>query len=186
MTKSKADIITPLNIADTFTLAMAEEIRQDGLSGSLCGFALELNQTPDLETLKQRIDQFSHQFPTALASLQQRGKRFSWCKRDNAPQLFFQHHCPDEQAYELFQQQTINQLINQKQSRESITAIEFHLMSHHSKATFFIRWILRAIFLMVPGKSAGTFLFSSLYRILTSISSACSLISWHLCLLDSS
>ena len=141
MTESKQGIIASLNIADTFTLAMDEEIRQDGLSGSLCGFALELNQAPDSETLKQRIDEFSHQFPTALASLQQRGKHFFWCKRDNTPQLFFQHHTTDEQSFEPFQKQIINQLINQKQTRESITPIEFHLISHHSKATFFIRWI---------------------------------------------
>jgi len=141
MTNSTTDILQALNIADSFTLAMDEEIRQDGLSGSLCGFASELSQLPDIEILKQRIDQFSQYFPTATASLQQRGKRFYWCKRDTSPTLFFHHNCPDNSSADTFQQQTINQLINQQQNRELTTAIEFHLISSSTKVTFFIRWI---------------------------------------------
>ncbi len=141
MSDCKQDILEPLNIADCFTLAMDEEIRQDGLAGSLCGFGLELSQSPDIEKLQQRIHHFSQQFPVALASLQQRGKRFYWCKRETPPQLFFQHNCTDNQAEHTFQKDTVKQLINHKQKREETTAIEFHLISNSTKTTFFIRWI---------------------------------------------
>lgn len=141
MTESNHTNLTPLNIADTFTLAMDEEIRQDGLSGSLCGFVLELNQTPDIETLQHRIIAFSQDFPTATASLQQKGKRFYWCARGKTPTLFFQHHCPKNQSVQAFKHGTIKQLINQKQSRESTTPIEFHLITSDKQASFFVRWI---------------------------------------------
>ena len=134
-------IIESLNIADSFTLAMDEEIRQDGLAGSLCGFALELNQIPDIDTLEQRINAFSQHFPVALASLQQKGKRFHWFKRDTPPQLFFQHHCPKDQSDKDFQHQTVNQIINNKQNREVTAPIEFHLINGNTQTTFFIRWI---------------------------------------------
>ena len=141
MTNSTEDILQALNFADSFTLAMDEEIRLEGLSGSLCGFALELNQIPDLEVLQLRIEQFSQSFPTATASLQQRGKRFYWCKRQSLPQLFFHHRCPDQYSAAEFQQETVNQLITQQQNRELISPIEFHLISSATKVTFFIRWI---------------------------------------------
>jgi len=141
MSDSKEDIIQALNIADSFTLAMDEEIRQDGLAGSLCGFALELEQYPDIETLQNRISQFSQHFPVALASLQQRGKRFYWCKRNAPPQLFFQHDNSETQNAVSFQKDTINRLINDRQDRETIAPIEFHLIHSPVQTCFFIRWI---------------------------------------------
>ncbi|MCK4840941.1 MAG: hypothetical protein KAT04_03550, partial [Methylococcales bacterium] len=135
------DILEKLNIADSFTLAMDDEIRREGLPGSLCGFVLELNKTPDIETLQLRINDFGQQFPLAFASLQQRGKHFYWCKRETSPSLFHQHYCPENQTNNQFQQQIITQLINDKQDRESISAIEFHLIISKTAATFFTRWI---------------------------------------------
>ena len=141
MPTSKQDILQALNIADIFTLAMDEEIRQAGMPGSLCGFALELNHQPDLKILQQRINEFSSHFPTATASLQQRGKRFYWCKRETSVDLFFQHTCPENISADNFQKQTINRLINDQQAREEISPIEFHLISTPTNCTFFIRWI---------------------------------------------
>ncbi len=141
MNHSKQDILEVLNIADNFTLAMDEEIRQDGLAGSLCGYALELNQTPDINLLQQRINKFSQQFPVALSSLQQRGKRFYWCKREKDPELFFQHSCSENQTDQFFQKETINQLINDKHNREDLLPIEFHLIKSSTQCCFFIRWI---------------------------------------------
>lgn len=134
-------MLESLNIADSFTLAMDEEIRQEGLAGSLCGCALELNQTPDVSILEQRINEFSQHFPVALASLQQKGKRFHWFKRDTAPQLFFQHHCPNDLSDKAFQHQTANQIINTKQEREVTPPIEFHLINGKTQSTFLIRWV---------------------------------------------
>ncbi len=141
MSKNDSDIIEALNPADSFTLAMDEEIRKDGLSGSYGCFALELSNTPDCQALQERINEFSQQFPTAVASLQQRGRRFYWCKRKTSPTLFFQHTCPSEQSETNFQQQKIDQIINHKQSRETIAPIEFHLLAGRTKNTLFIRWI---------------------------------------------
>ncbi len=141
MSLNKQDIIEGLNIADCFTLAMDEEIRHDGLSGNLCGLVVDLDQTPDIELLERRIKQFSESYPLAFASLQQRGKRFYWCQRDNTPQLFFQHHGTEDDLENDFHNLTLNQLINHKQQREKTTPIEFHLITSTTKNTFFIRWI---------------------------------------------
>jgi NRPS condensation-like uncharacterized protein len=141
MKKHNIDIIEVLNPADSFTLAMDEEIRKEGLSGSYGCFALELSNTPDIETLQQRINELCQRFPVLLASLQQRGRHFYWCKRKQMPQLFFQHCCPENQSEEDFQQTKIDQIINHKQARETITPIEFHLLTGTTKNTFFTRWI---------------------------------------------
>ena len=141
MSDSTQHIIEPLNFADSFTLAMDEEIRQDDLPGSYGCFALELEGSPNIDELQHRISQFGQQFPTSLASLQQKGRRFYWCKRDKSPQLFFHHQNDNKQSDECFQQQTIDHIINHKEARETITPIEFHLISGANSTTFFIRWI---------------------------------------------
>ncbi|MCK5828766.1 MAG: hypothetical protein KAH20_00495 [Methylococcales bacterium] len=141
MNNHKHDIIEPLNFADSFTLAMDEEIRQDNLPGSYGCFALELSNRPDFETLQLRITEFSQNFPVSVASLQQIGRKFYWCKRKTPPQLFIHHQCPKDQNENDFQQCTIDQIINHKEARESITPIEFHLITSATKNTFFIRWI---------------------------------------------
>ena len=141
MTDTNDDIIEILNPADSFTLAMDEEIRKDGLPGSYGCVALELDQTPDIETLKQRIAEFAEQFPVVTASLQQRGRRFYWCKRELAPLLFYHHPCSEIQTETDFHQTTIDQIVNHKEDRETITPIEFHLLTGQTQNTFFCRWI---------------------------------------------
>ena len=137
----KEDILERLNPADSFTLAMDEEIRRDGLAGSYGCFALELSNTPDIAALQQRITEFGQRFPVAQAGLQQIGRRFYWCRRNDPPPLFFQHHCPDNQNEADFQQHTIDRIINHKQARETTAPIEFHLLTGPGKHTFFIRWL---------------------------------------------
>lgn len=141
MSSKSQDKLQALNIADYFTLAMDEEIRNDGLPGSLCAVVLEFSQKPDIETLELRINEFVHCFPVALASLQQRGNRFYWCKRELPPQVFFQHLSATENSSHEFQQQIIDQVINQKQARETSTPIEFHLLTEPADYTLIIRWI---------------------------------------------
>jgi hypothetical protein len=135
------DILEKLNPADSFTLAMDEEIRRDGLAGSYGCFALELSNFPDITELQQRITAFSQRFPVTLASLQQIGRHFYWCRRNDPPQLFLQHHCPEDCNEEDFQQKIIGDIINYKQARETAAPIEFHLLTGLSKHTFFIRWL---------------------------------------------
>ena len=63
MTIKKEAILERLNPADSFTLAMDEEIRRDGLAGSYGCFALELSNIPDIAELERRITEFSQRFP---------------------------------------------------------------------------------------------------------------------------
>ena len=141
MANNKTDILQALNPADSFTLAMDEEIRKEGMPGSLCGFALELSETPNVTELAKSIEAFIEFFPTAKASLQQRGKRFYWCKRDEPRKIFFQHTCPKKINQVTFHQQTIEAIFNQFESREEQSPIEFHLINGINKPIFLLRWL---------------------------------------------
>jgi hypothetical protein len=138
---SQAKIIQPLNPCDYFTLAMDDEIRREGIAGSLCGFAIELKQSPDIAALTERINEFTQRFPLILASLQQRGQRFYWCERDAVPQNFFLHQCPITENEASYQQSVIETLINEPQSREDVVPLTFHLISGATKTIFLLRWI---------------------------------------------
>jgi NRPS condensation-like uncharacterized protein len=141
MNTQKEHVLERLNPADIFTLAMDEEIRKDGLAGNFGGFALALSNNPDIETLQQRITEFSQRYSVTQASLRQIGQHFYWCKRSDPASLFFQHHCPENQNEDDFQQQTIARLINNQQIREICVPIEFHLLTGPTQHTFFIRWM---------------------------------------------
>jgi hypothetical protein len=141
MSMNKTTVLQPLNPCDYFTLAIDEEIRNEGMPGSLCGFAIELNQCPNVAALAERIAEFSQHFPLVLASLQQHKNRFYWCHREQAPQIFFQHPCPTAEQEALFQQNIIEVLINERQSRETIAPLTFHLIQGVTKTTFLLRWI---------------------------------------------
>ena len=141
MKESGDDILAALNFSDYFTLAMDQEIRNEGLAGSHCGFALELNQLPDIDVLQQRIVEFGQRFPVALASLQQRGKHFYWCQRSHPESLFFQHQCPENQSCEEFHSAKVNEIINQVEPRDTVSPITFHLICSATKTTFFTHWI---------------------------------------------
>ena len=76
---SNQNIIERINPADSFTLAMDQEIRNDGLPGSYGCFALEFISSPNIPVLQSRIKELSERFPIILSSLQQHGKHFFWC-----------------------------------------------------------------------------------------------------------
>jgi NRPS condensation-like uncharacterized protein len=141
MKSSNTAIIEPLNPADYFTLAMDEEIRQEGMPGNYACFGLNLTQSPDVAELQRRITEFSQRFPRAGASLQQRGKRFYWCQREQKAELFFHHQCPSEADEATFHKTTVDTVINQQLDRDQVTPIEFHLITGPCRNTFFIRWI---------------------------------------------
>lgn len=141
MSIDKQDILEPLNPADTFTLAMDEEIRKDGLSGSFGCYALEFDDCPDIEILADRILEFSQRFPVSQSCLKQVGRKFYWCKRKKNIKLFYHHNCPADTDSNQFQQQKIDHIINDTQDRENIAPIEFHLISSEHKHTLFTRWM---------------------------------------------
>lgn len=140
MSIKKEPILQRLTPADTFTLAMDEEIRRDGLAGSYGGLALELSNAPDVQLLQQRITEFSRRFPVTQACLRQIGRRFYWCQREVSTPLFFQHQCQDPQPEADFQHDAIGRILNDKQPREHIAPIDFHLISAPAQQTFLIRW----------------------------------------------
>lgn len=141
ITLANSSIIDTLNPADSFTLAMDEEIRQDGLAGSYGCFALELDNQPNIDILESRIHAFCEQFPVSVASLQQVGRKFHWCKSQKNPTPLFHHTCPSDENEMAFQQRMIEQIINDCQPRETISPIEFHLINSGHIHIFFMRWI---------------------------------------------
>lgn len=141
MSTATEDIIQVLNPSDCFTLAMDEEIRQENMPGSQCGFALELASAPDSSAIKHRVHEFGQRFPLVFASLQQRGKRFFWCQRGQQHPLFHRHIAVDSINEDAFHKQTILQLLNHRQERETVAPLEFHLIQSASKNTFLMRWI---------------------------------------------
>lgn len=138
---NRDDILQRLNPADTFTLAMDETIRQEGMAGSYGGFALELDRRPDITRLEQRVNELIQGFPVATASLQQRGKRFYWCRRSKPCQVLYHHPCPDDQVVENFQKHKLETIMNQREPRETIAPLEFHLITGTHNNTLLMRWI---------------------------------------------
>ncbi len=142
MTANNDDIIEGLNPADYFTLAMDQEIRNDGLAGSYGCFALTLSQTPDVEELTSRIQAFFRQFPLANARLVQKGRRFYWCRTGQTPVFLHHHRQHDDSLSEAdFHHQLLVSVINEKKARETLQPIEFHLIDGERQQTFFCRWI---------------------------------------------
>jgi hypothetical protein len=138
---SQQKIIQALNPCDYFTLAMDDEIRREAMPGGLCGFAVQLSQTPDVSALAERISEFTARFPLVLASLQQHKNRFYWCERDTAPQNFFQHVCPEAENEQHFQHATIETLLNEQQSRAEVLPLSFHLISGQQNSVLLLRWL---------------------------------------------
>lgn len=132
---------TALNPADYFTLALDDEIRRDGMPGSLCAFVLELRQPPDAALLAARIAEFGQRFPLIFASLQQCGKRFYWLPRPSAPQIFFDQSIPGISDTTQAQQHALEALINQREARETLAPLTFHLLRGPSTNLFVLRWI---------------------------------------------
>jgi hypothetical protein len=64
MNQSKAVFFNP---ADYFTYVFDQEIRNARMPGGYCGFALQLTQTPNLDTLQHRLDLLIKRFPKASA-----------------------------------------------------------------------------------------------------------------------
>lgn len=139
-TAQKEPLLT-LNPADYLTLTMDEEIRQENMPGSLCGYALELDRLPDIDALSERITEFGERFPLAYASLQQRGKRFFWFEREQKHDLFVQHHAASNDNETNFHHTCLTDLLNHKESRETLAPISFHLIQSPNKTTFLLRWI---------------------------------------------
>ncbi|WKJ92563.1 hypothetical protein QZJ86_10590 [Methylomonas montana] len=80
------------NPADYFTFVLDQEIRDAGMPGGYCGFALQLAAAPDLQALQQRLDLLVERFPQASAIIETRGKRYAWVATGRTIPLE-QHQC---------------------------------------------------------------------------------------------
>ncbi|MGH8498038.1 MAG: hypothetical protein ACRERV_04410, partial [Methylococcales bacterium] len=141
MNRASESIVQILNPADCFILAMDEEIRKEGMPGSICGFALELDARPDIRKISERIDHFCRNFPSALASLRKIGRRFYWCKRENPKSIFYLHEgCANSNEMDEFHE-PIRQLMNRLETRDALNPLEFHLFQGSAKSVLLIRWI---------------------------------------------
>lgn len=141
MTAKNPDILQALNPADCFTLAMDEQIRRENMPGSLCGFALELDKMPDVAELTRRIEELVQRFPVVQSSLQQRGRRFYWCRRQQPRPIFFQRHCPATDAADPLRTYILEHINRSAEPREAINPLEFHLLSDGTRHLFFMRWL---------------------------------------------
>lgn len=140
MTEQTDPILQALNPGDYFTLAMDEEIRQEQMPGSWCGYTLILNRAPDIAALSTRIQAFTQQYPLAIASLQQRGAHFYWCQRANAPDIFFQHPCPGTELADSPIENTLFTLLNENVPRAEQLPLSFHLISTSTEWVLLMRW----------------------------------------------
>lgn len=140
MISSANERLIPLNPADYFTLAIDEAIRNEGLSGNICIYGLELDKAPELHGLCERILEFVHRFPQANSSLIQKGRRFYWQIRTESRQFFYQHHCPAHENEDAFVRLTLSEIINRRQNREATLPVEFHLICGVSRTVFLLRW----------------------------------------------
>ena len=75
------------NPADYFTFVLDQEIRDAGMPGGYCGFALKLAAEPDLAQLQQRLDLLVENFPKASARIERQGKRYAWVPTGQRIQL---------------------------------------------------------------------------------------------------
>lgn len=130
-----------LNPADYFTLALDDESRREGMPGGLCGYVLELRQPPDLAQLTARLEEFAQRFPLVGASLQQRGRRFYWVPRANPPPLFYDEACPEGEDEARYQQRFLETLLNQRETREAVAPISFHLLRGTAQCWLAMRWL---------------------------------------------
>jgi NRPS condensation-like uncharacterized protein len=102
---------------------------------------LELSKPPDIETLKQRSEEFQCRFPLSGATLRQIGRHYYWCNRQKTTPLFHLHHCPDNHSETEFHHNATVTLINEKQVREETAPVEFHLLQGPTTSILLIRWL---------------------------------------------
>ncbi len=134
-------ILSGLNPADYFTLAMDQAIRNEGMPGSLCGFAIILSEPPKLTELSARIAAFSQQYPLTLASLRQKGRRYYWFQRSEKLNNFFHHNDPAANKPKQYEREIIDQIFNRREALADSLALEFHLISSRDRQCFLMRWL---------------------------------------------
>jgi hypothetical protein len=131
----------PLNPSDYFTLVMDEEIRREGMPGSLGGFAIELSGEVNVDVLRACVDELVRRFPIATARLIQAGRRFYWRETRHPVRYWHYHRCSETDDEPAFRDNVLSTIMNRCEPREQMAPLEFHLLSGPQTSLFFIRWI---------------------------------------------
>lgn len=118
------------NPADYFTYVLDQEIRDAGMPGGYCGFALQLAAEPDLYGLQQRLDLLVEMFPKASARIEQQGKRFVWIPTGQRIEL--QYHAADDADT----QRILLQIFNRRET----LPLTLHWIGNSSGGTLLLNW----------------------------------------------
>lgn len=124
------------NPADYFTFVLDREIREAGMPGGYCGFALELGGRPDLERLQQRLDLLVERFPQASARLEARGKRLAWAPTGRRI-LLERHQCPDGGAGA---RRVLQDIFNRPAAADSLP-LALHWIACGEGGTLLLSWL---------------------------------------------
>ncbi len=125
------------NPADYFTFVLDQEIREAGMPGGYCGFALALGGVPDLERLQQRLDLLVERFPQASARLEPRGKRFVWLPTGRRITLE-RHQCADGEADA---SRVLQEIFNHQAPLADSLPLSLHWIAHGEGGTLLLEWI---------------------------------------------
>jgi hypothetical protein len=120
------------NPADYFTFVFDQEIRNIGLPGGYCGFALELSGQPDLEYLQQRLDLLVEYFPVASAQIERLGKRYAWVPTGQKIVLE-RHQCQQDEQAQRIQLEILN--------RQNSLPLTLHWIGLGAGGTLLLVWI---------------------------------------------
>jgi len=123
------------NPADYFTYVLDQEIRNAGLPGGYCGFALELAETPDLERLQQRLDLLLERFPVASARIERQGKRHVWVPTGRRIVLE-RHLCPAGEDAEAASRRILLEIFHRPES----LPLSLHWIGCGSGGTLLLDW----------------------------------------------
>ena len=126
----------PFNPADYFTYVLDQEIRDAGMPGGYCGFALELAAEPDLRNLQTRLDLLVERFPQASAEIQRRGKRYAWVTTGRAI-LLERHQCQPDQNESDASQALLLDIFNRPESRP----LTVHWIAGAPGGTLLLIWL---------------------------------------------
>ena len=126
----------PFNPADYFTYVLDQEIREAGLPGGYCGFALELAAEPDLDRLQQRLDLLVERFPRASARIERLGKRYAWMPTGN--RILLERH--QGQAGEEAGAET-QRILLEIFNRPETLPLTLHWIANGTGGTLLLDWI---------------------------------------------
>jgi hypothetical protein len=133
MTKSTEQLFNP---GDYFTYVLDQEIRNGGMPGGYCAFALHLAETPNLSGLQKRLDLLVERFPQASAKIEPRGKRFAWVATGN-PVALELHECQADADEADESQRILLEIFNRPESRP----LTVHWIAGVDGGTLLLIWL---------------------------------------------